>query len=220
MVSRAREKCGLARFGISVAKTAVSDEEIQLRKRARRRLVGAVALVVVVVAAVPMILDSEPRQRPQHIDVQIPPIPDQPSNEPRGLQPPPRNAADSAPAPGAAARQRSEPRAADPAPVSPSGVPAKPATANGGAGEKAAVSTSAADGYAVALIATVSADKAREVKQRLERLKLPVYTQKTPDGEKTRVRVGPFASRDAAEQARQRLIKLGFDPGNVVRKGD
>jgi cell division septation protein DedD len=58
------------------------------------------------------------------------------------------------------------------------------------------------------------------MKQALQRLKFPVYTQKTPDGDKTRVRVGPFASREAAEQARQRLVRQGYDPGKVVRKGE
>ena len=70
------------------------------------------------------------------------------------------------------------------------------------------------------LIATASPGKARELRQKLERQKFPAYTEKTPDGGKTRVRVGPFDTREAAEQARQRLAKLDYDPGKVVRKGD
>lgn len=77
-----------------------------------------------------------------------------------------------------------------------------------------------ADGYAVPIIATVSSDKARALKQKLQKAKLPVYLEKTPDGGKTRVRVGPFKQKDAAERARQRLVKLGFDPGKVVPKGE
>lgn len=50
-----------------------TEEEIQFRKRARRRLVGAVVLVVVVVALVPMILpESKPQQDSQPIDIRIP----------------------------------------------------------------------------------------------------------------------------------------------------
>ena len=60
-----------------MAKTPVSQEEIQLRKRARRRLVGAIALVLMAIVVLPMVLDGEPRQRPENIDVQIPPIPAQ-----------------------------------------------------------------------------------------------------------------------------------------------
>ncbi|OFZ70470.1 MAG: hypothetical protein A2Z01_11190 [Betaproteobacteria bacterium RBG_16_58_11] len=50
-----------------------TEEEIQFRKRARRRLVGAVVLVAVVVALVPMILpESKPQQDSQPIDIRIP----------------------------------------------------------------------------------------------------------------------------------------------------
>jgi DedD protein len=49
-----------------------SEEEIQLRKRARRRLVGAVALVIVSVVILPMVLDSEPKRVVHEIDIQIP----------------------------------------------------------------------------------------------------------------------------------------------------
>src|SRR6185312_3410853 len=54
-----------------MAKT-VSDEEIQLRKRARRRLIGAVALVVAAIVILPMLLDSKPEERSQEIDIRIP----------------------------------------------------------------------------------------------------------------------------------------------------
>jgi DedD protein len=67
-----------------VAKTVVSDEEIQLRKRARRRLVGAIALVLLAVVFLPMVLDSEPRQRPQEVNIQIPSIPPQAPMPPAG----------------------------------------------------------------------------------------------------------------------------------------
>ena len=67
-----------------MAKTAVSDEEIQLRKRARRRLVGAIALVLLAVVFLPMVLDHEPKQRPQEVNIQIPPIPNQAPTMPAG----------------------------------------------------------------------------------------------------------------------------------------
>ena len=50
-----------------------TEEEIQFRKRARRRLVGAVVLVALVVAVVPMILpENKPQQDSQAIDIRIP----------------------------------------------------------------------------------------------------------------------------------------------------
>ncbi len=51
---------------------AVSDEELQLKKRARRRLVGAIVLVTAVAVVLPMVLDSEPRPSSQSIEIQIP----------------------------------------------------------------------------------------------------------------------------------------------------
>lgn len=50
----------------------VSEEELQLKKRARRRLIGAIALVAAVAAVLPMVLDSEPKSGPQEINIQIP----------------------------------------------------------------------------------------------------------------------------------------------------
>src|SRR6185503_18403345 len=50
----------------------VSDEELQLKKRARRRLIGAIVLVSAVAVILPMVLDSEPRPVSQNINIQIP----------------------------------------------------------------------------------------------------------------------------------------------------
>ena len=50
----------------------ISDEELQLKRRARRRLIGAIVLVTAIVVALPMVLDSEPRPARQEISVQIP----------------------------------------------------------------------------------------------------------------------------------------------------
>jgi len=50
----------------------ISDEELQLKKRARRRLVGAIVLVSAVAVILPMVLDSEPKALNQKVDIQIP----------------------------------------------------------------------------------------------------------------------------------------------------
>jgi len=50
----------------------LSDEELQLRKRARRRLIGAIALVTAVAVVLPMVLDSEPRPVGQDVNIKIP----------------------------------------------------------------------------------------------------------------------------------------------------
>lgn len=49
-----------------------NDEAILLRRRARRRLVGAIALVVLAVIVLPIILDKEPKPISQDIVIQIP----------------------------------------------------------------------------------------------------------------------------------------------------
>jgi len=51
---------------------SISAEELQLKKRARRRLVGAVALVTIVAVFLPMVLDHEPKPVSQDINIQIP----------------------------------------------------------------------------------------------------------------------------------------------------
>jgi len=50
----------------------VSDEELQLKNAHRRRLIGAIALVTTVAVVLPMVLDSEPRQVAQDINIKIP----------------------------------------------------------------------------------------------------------------------------------------------------
>src|SRR5574341_1346676 len=51
---------------------AISDEELQLKRRARRRLIGAIVLVSAIVVVLPMVLDTEPRPVSQNITVRIP----------------------------------------------------------------------------------------------------------------------------------------------------
>src|SRR5258705_2394412 len=51
---------------------SISDEELQLRKRARRRLVGAIALVTIIAVFLPMVLDHEPKPVSQDVSIKIP----------------------------------------------------------------------------------------------------------------------------------------------------
>ncbi len=58
--------------------------------------------------------------------------------------------------------------------------------------------------------AFADADKAREVRQKLERAGLKTYTQvaETKDGKRTRVRVGPFATKAEADKAASKIKTL------------
>jgi DedD protein len=49
-----------------------NDAQLQLKKRARRRLVGAVVFASVVVVILPMIMDHQPRQAVQDVEIRIP----------------------------------------------------------------------------------------------------------------------------------------------------
>ena len=51
---------------------SISEEELQLRKRARRRLIGAIALATIVAVFLPMILDHDPKQVSQDVSIRIP----------------------------------------------------------------------------------------------------------------------------------------------------
>ncbi|RZI72670.1 MAG: SPOR domain-containing protein [Variovorax sp.] len=66
--------------------------------------------------------------------------------------------------------------------------------------------------FVVQVGAFADADKAREVRQKLEKAGLKTYSQvaKTADGERTRVRVGPFANRADADKAAAKVKGLAL----------
>jgi DedD protein len=73
-------------------------------------------------------------------------------------------------------------------------------------------SDDAAGRFVVQVGAFADADKAREVRQKLERagLKTYVHVAKTADGERTRVRVGPFSSRAEDDRAAEKVKGLSL----------
>lgn len=50
----------------------VTQDEMALRRRARRRLVGAVAIALIAVVALPMLFDPEPKPLGPEVDIRIP----------------------------------------------------------------------------------------------------------------------------------------------------
>jgi len=117
------------------------------------------------------------------------------------------------PEPKAAEQHKPEPRAAEakpapkPAASSDDGARAR-ALLDGAAGQSAAVEGR----FVVQVGAFADAAKAREVRQKLEKAGLKTYTNvaKTSDGERTRVRVGPFASRADADKAAGKVKELAL----------
>lgn len=196
---------------------AISDEELQLKKRARRRLVGAIALVLLVVVFLPMLLDSEPKPLNQDIAIIIPPLPG-PDSSSR-----PATAAPASPAPSgpvvSPAKTETAPR---PAPV-PVALP-KAETPKPEPGPAPVQPGQTSEDFVVQLGAFSNAANARALQRKLQQNKFKAYTEviKNSSGERTRVRVGPYDSREAAEKARQRMrsLKLVIGDPAVVRQGD
>ena len=64
--------------------------------------------------------------------------------------------------------------------------------------------------YVVQIGAFADAARAREARLKVERAGLKTYTQvaETKDGRRVRVRVGPFGSKDEADQAVEKIKKL------------
>jgi DedD protein len=81
----------------------------------------------------------------------------------------------------------------------------------------ATAASGAAARFVVQVGAYTDATTLREARQKVEKLGLKTYTQvvETEAGKRTRVRVGPFATRDEADAA-VRTLKGGGLPANIL----
>lgn len=68
------------------------------------------------------------------------------------------------------------------------------------------------------------AGKARAIANRIKVNKIPAFSEPVTGRGCTRVRAGPFPGDEAAQRARERLLKLKLIPapseGKIVRRGD
>jgi DedD protein len=192
-----------------------------LKRRGRRRLVGAVALVLLAVILLPMVFDSEPRQTNTPVDVRIP------SQDTKFAPMLPATPAPAAPTAVPAAPKPETP--AQSASTHPAPPPHKSTTAtvrkeispSPSAAERARAEAALAGiEYVVPVAALADSERVKELTSRLAAAKLPYYTERiaTDKGKVTRVRAGPFTSREAAEKAYAKLKGLGLKPGNVITK--
>jgi DedD protein len=204
---------------------ADSPDAILLKRRARRRLVGAIALVVLVVVILPVILDQKPRTVTQPLTVKIPSQEGEPFNTPVLPAPQPVQSLSGSATPPTTGENSGKPLVTE-NPKSGTSGKKSPTIANGksanaGAGRAGRLDASPGnDAYVVPLGAFMHAENARQVREKATAAGIKSYTEtvKVPQGENTRVRAGPFADREAAEKARVKLKSVGIEVGPVVQK--
>ncbi|HUQ28236.1 MAG TPA: SPOR domain-containing protein [Usitatibacter sp.] len=171
--------------------TTASNEASEIRRRGRRRLIGAIALVVLAVVFVPMILDSEPRPKRTEPSLEIPAkdnVPPLPAPAPKAV----------APAPAAVTP-------AAPAAVTPA-APVAPAPAVEKTGPKL-------EGFAVQVGAFRDEDKLAQAREKLAFAGITHYVERR--GDLNRLRAGPYSTREAAEKALGAVKAAALD-GQVV----
>lgn len=246
-----------------------SDAQLLLKKRARRRLVGAFAFAGLAAVVLPMVMDEEPKQQVQDVQIRIPGqeqapftpkalgarpatpavdaekpapradvVPAVPSARPvepaparlvenkpeakpaRPAEKPPEKAADKPSAKAAEkvpekAPEKSADKAAPKAPVAEA---QRAAAILGGKAPEAAAP--AGNGQHVILIgAFANPVNVKQIQSKTAELGIKTYTESldSPQGKKTRVRAGPFASREAAEKALEKMKRIGVS-GVVAAK--
>jgi DedD protein len=247
------------------SKEAAPDPILPEKKRARRRLIGAVVLVLAVVIVLPMILDPEPKPLADDIAIQIPSkdmkIPPAPAKEADAASlDPSEELVDTKPAEKAVEKAAEkavekpvektlEKPAAAEKPVEktvekrvekPTPAPARTEKAEAPAAprpaakpneeeralailhgkplpaDKAATATKPVDKssgrFIIQVAALATQEKVDELRNKLTAAGIRSYTQKvaTQSGSRTRIRVGPFVSRDEAEKTRVKINKIGL----------
>jgi len=186
------------------------DEATLLKKRARRRLIGAVALALFAAIILPMVMDHQPAPPLKDIQVRIP-SPDEGAPQKSSPLANPVAKTDIKPI----AKPEPKPEA-KPEPKPEQKPEAKPEPKPEA---KPVPSTTGGETWEVQLGAYSEPGRVKNLLGKLKELGIPAYTEKveTPNGSRTRVRAGPFPSQEAAEKAKARVKIIGVD-GPVAKK--
>ena len=203
------------------------DPMLPEKQRARRRLIGATALVLAAIIGLPMIFDADPN-KPLADDVETQ-IPDKTSPAPESLKPQavpqsvtPKTVEPAAPMPPPVLPEPASEAKAAPEPtkiVKPNAdasdkpAPDKTTESKAPAEEDQSQVKEKARKYLLQVAAVNSKTKADDLKSRLKESGIKAYSEKvsTKDGDRFRVRVGPFASREEAEKMQARVKKMGLN---------
>ena len=204
------------------------------RTQARRRMVGALVLLAAGVIGFPLLFETQPRPLPVDTPMLLPE-----GGAARAVGPSPVRSLPSLPADAgiegsagaasaplradsavqsvvigaASATQAAAPEAQTAAPRVPAVALAKTeAKAAGKPLAAPAIAAEAAPRFVVQVGAYYDKEHERAARLRLEKLGLKSYTQDvdTPSGKRTRVRVGPFASRQEAESVAGKIKASGM----------
>lgn len=211
----------------------LDEQEIQFKKRARRRLVGAIALVLLMVTILPMVLDDRSSNLPQpEIAISIPsqdgddfttditpyiPEPGISDVDPEAIPHP----ATTQELPDENAALPKGETVATPVPVVKQSSPVattpareeKPAAAS-------VVNPDKAPTYSVQIGVFSDAANVKQLEEKLRSKGLKSSTEKlqTPQGEKIRLRAGPFATRPLAEDALASIKDAGLSGMIITNK--
>jgi DedD protein len=195
-------------------RAAAKDPAAELRSRTRRRLIGAAALLLAAVIVLPMLLDTAPRPVREDISITIASPP-----------PPPRKPAEKAlpidekiaePAPARSEPPPSDPPAESPRPSPPPAAAAAPqpvaqAEPQSTAARPPIAAAPASEVFAVQVAALSTPAAAKDLVVRLKKGGFSAYVEavSTADSTLHRVRVGPFASREEAQRAAEKMKAAG-----------
>ena len=204
--ARASQAAGAALAGDDNAVAAA-------RTAARRRLVGALVLLLIGIVGFPVLFETQPRPLPLDIPIAVP-LRDAAATaaaEPRKPQPLPSLPADAGNEVAASPALAVEPAPAPVAPV-PLPAPAPAIAAPAPTPATAATAASVPGRFVVQVGAFTDPGTLREARAKVEKLGLKTYTQVVEvDGAKrTRVRVGPFETRADADKAAARIKAAGL----------
>ena len=204
---------------------AEGQDATLLQRRARRRLVGSVALLLLVVLVLPIVLDREPSPVSQDLVIQIP-SKDAGKFNTRVLPP----SAPGAPDAGKVeAEKLAKTDAAKPAsdtkPAPATKVQASKAERTAKAEPDAAralalLEGKEAGGWVIPLGAFSNSENVKQLRARLTSAGIKSYTEtvKGPQGEQVRVRAGPFDNKVTAENTREKLGAMGLRPSAVTTR--
>lgn len=217
-----------------------SQDVLLVKKRARRRLIGAVALVLLVVIVLPMVLDKEPKPLQNELSVQIPRqdaggfktrvLPavttpgksETPVNTAKSEVPSGDTVVAAPPAAKAVPKSADKPVQKETSAAAPPREPdAKVPAAVVPAAEAARAQAALRDeSWVIPMGAFANAENVKQLQAKLGAagVKSSTETVKTAAGDQIRVRGGPFKTRAEAETARQALVAAGMDAGAVTAR--